>query len=169
VIAFQVAAALLLAALVLWLVLGPLFRPTAPAAADPLDDLVDPLETPKGRALAALRELEFDRATGKLSQADYEQLTARYSAEALRLQREEDGARPARPAAGTGPGSRGRRAETPTCPTCGPRPEADAQFCSACGTRLAADDACGGCGAPLAAGARFCSDCGAPAPAGVGT
>lgn len=163
-IAFQVAAALGLAAAVLWAVLGPLLRPAA-AASNPLDDLVDPLETPKGRVLAALRELEFDRATGKLSQADYEQLTTRYSAEALRLQREEDASR----GAGARPG-RGRegRAGAPTCPTCGPRPEADALFCSACGTRLADADGCLACGATLKPGTRFCAECGAAAPAPAG-
>src|SRR5690606_4666376 len=130
-------------------------------APDPLDALVDPLETPKGRVLAALRELEFDRATGKLSEADYAQLTATYSAEALRLQREEDEARGAAGRAAR----RGRPVEpTPTCPTCGPRPEADALFCSACGTRLAEGEGCASCGAALAAGARFCSECGAAAP-----
>lgn len=160
-IAFQVAAALALAAAVLWAVLGPLFRPTAPASS-PLDELVDPLETPKGRVLAALRELEFDRATGKLSQGDYEQLTTKYSAEALRLQREEDASREAG-------ARRGRttdvRAGAPSCPTCGPRPEADAIFCSACGTRLAEPDGCPACGSGLTPGARFCAECGAAVPA----
>jgi hypothetical protein len=160
-IAFQVAAALVLAAAVLWAVLGPLFRPTAPVS-NPLDELVDPLETPKGRVLAALRELEFDRATGKLSQADYEQLTTKYSAEALRLQREEDVSREA----GSRPGrASGGPAGAPSCPTCGPRPEADAIFCSACGTRLSEPDGCPACGAALTPGARFCAECGAPAPA----
>lgn len=163
-IVFQVAAALVLAAAVLWAVLGPLFRPAAPEA-NPLDEMVDPLETPKGRVLAALRELEFDRATGKLSQADYEQLTTKYSAEALRLQREEDASREA----GARPGRGGDgRAGGPTCPTCGPRPEADALFCSACGTRIADADGCVACGAALAPGSRFCAECGAPAPAPVG-
>ena len=150
-IAVQVAAALLLAALALWAVLGPLLGPApVPAAADPLDDLADPLETPMGRALAALRELEFDRATGKLSDRDYAEMTARYSAEALRLQRQEDGVPP-----GTD--------VDPTCPTCGPRPEPGARFCSACGTPVAPGTACPHCGAALPAGARYCADCGAVA------
>ncbi len=160
-IAFQVAAALLLAGAVLWAVLRPLFQPAAPDP-DPLDELVDPLETPKGLALAALRELEFDRATGKLSQADYEQLTTKYSAEALRLQREEDAAREA---GSRGSRPAGARAGGPACPTCGPRPEADALFCSACGTRLVESDGCPACGAALVPGARFCGECGAAVPA----
>ena len=35
------------------------------------DEPEDLEETPKGIALAALREIEFDRATGKLSDEDY--------------------------------------------------------------------------------------------------
>ena len=34
-------------------------------------------------ALLALKEIEFDRETGKLSDEDYEMLKERYSAEAL--------------------------------------------------------------------------------------
>jgi hypothetical protein len=151
VIAFEITAALLLAAAVCWAVLGPLFGPAPTVRANPLDSLVDPLETPKGRALAALREIEFDRATGKLSDADYEELTARYSAEALQHLRAEEAA--AAPADGT-----------PTCPACGPRPESDALFCSSCGRNLAPVGTCTGCGAARAPGARFCTECGAPAP-----
>jgi hypothetical protein len=71
-------------------------------------------------ALTALKEIDFDRETGKLSQADYEFLKAKYTALALEALREEE----ARPAI------------TPTCVTCGPRPEPDALFCSTCGLRL---------------------------------
>src|SRR5690242_17175373 len=34
-------------------------------------------------AIAALREIEFDKATGKLSEADYTQLKERYTRQAL--------------------------------------------------------------------------------------
>jgi rRNA maturation endonuclease Nob1 len=45
------------------------------------------------------------------------------------------------------------------CPTCGPRPEPDAVFCSSCGRYL--PGACPACGARVtAAGARFCPSCG---------
>jgi ribosomal protein L40E len=66
-------------------------------------------------AVDALRELEFDRATGKISDSDYEPLKARYTAQALIVMR-----------AGTGA----------VCERCGPRPETDAQFCSNCGSVL---------------------------------
>jgi len=46
-----------------------------------------------------------------------------------------------------------------TCPHCGPRPEADAIFCSTCGCALDARS-CGGCAATLPPGSRFCDQCG---------
>ena len=39
----------------------------------------DPEETPKGVALAALKEIEFDRETGKLSDEDYAFLKGKYT------------------------------------------------------------------------------------------
>ena len=63
-------------------------------------------------AIDALREIEFDRATGKLSDTDYASLKASYTQRAIEAMRSGDG---------------------PVCETCGPRPEADARFCSTCG------------------------------------
>ncbi len=45
---------------------------------DPEDDL-----SPRAVALRALKEIEFDRATGKLSDADYEALEREYTAAAV--------------------------------------------------------------------------------------
>jgi ribosomal protein L40E len=66
-------------------------------------------------AVDALRELEFDRQTGKISDSDYEPLKARYTAQALAVMRAGDAS---------------------VCEKCGPRPEADADFCSRCGSPL---------------------------------
>jgi hypothetical protein len=150
----------------------------------------DPEETPRGIALAALKEIEFDRATGKLSDEDYAQLKRKYTAEALEAMRAEGGSgteapsgvdaampfvardgapdvdesdvdrmiaarvRAIRSAAGALPSG------APVCEQCGPRPEADAVFCSMCGSRLCAGGACAGCGAELGQGSRFCEQCG---------
>ena len=47
------------------------------------------------------------------------------------------------------------------CPTHGPRPESDAEFCSECGRRLAAAPGfCPRCGTTLQPDARFCARCG---------
>ena len=50
---------------------------------------LDPEETPKGVALAALKEIEFDRETGKLSDEDYEFLKAKYTMAAVEALRGE--------------------------------------------------------------------------------
>jgi ribosomal protein L40E len=66
-------------------------------------------------AVDALRELEFDRETGKISDLDYEPLKARYTEQALAVM---------------------RAGSAPVCEKCGPRPERDAEFCSNCGSAL---------------------------------
>jgi methionine-rich copper-binding protein CopC len=71
----------------LWMVLQPLARPHSIQGSP--DEPLDPEETPKGVALTALKEIEFDRETGKLSDADYEQLKQRYTAAAVQALRAE--------------------------------------------------------------------------------
>jgi hypothetical protein len=111
----------------LLLVLQPLLRrqQSPPPAAEP----IDPEETPRGIALAALKEIDFDRETGKLSEADYQFLKAKYTGLALEALRAEESPPVAAPAEALSAG-------TLDCPTCGPRPEPDAIFCSTCGLRL---------------------------------
>ncbi|HEV8304227.1 MAG TPA: zinc ribbon domain-containing protein [Gemmatimonadales bacterium] len=148
-----------LAAGAMYYVLRPILRPglDAPDAEpagnegeDPEDDL-----SPQAVALRALKEIEFDRATGKLSDADYDALRAKYQAEALGALR---GERPGASRAPTHPASR-----IPlVCPVDGPRPEPDAVFCSACGRRLGTAPAyCARCGSALETDARYCNRCGA--------
>jgi translation initiation factor 2 beta subunit (eIF-2beta)/eIF-5 len=114
-------------------------------------------------AVVALREIEFDRATGKLSDADYTELKTRYTREAIAAMRRNAGAT----AAGSGRPTddeleavvRAYRENQVRCPECGPRPEPDAVFCSNCGRYLR--DRCAGCGAPVQArDARYCANCG---------
>ncbi|MEO7368537.1 MAG: hypothetical protein ABIZ36_11300 [Gemmatimonadaceae bacterium] len=76
----------------------------------------EPQDPARNSAVDALREIEFDRATGKLSESDYEQLKASYTQRALTYM---------------------RSAGAAICDGCGPRPEGDAQFCSNCGRALA--------------------------------
>ncbi len=148
--------------------IGPLTRP---GSAPPLgsDDPEDPEDTPRGVALGALREIEFDRATGKLSDEDYAALKQQYTVAALDVLRAEDAGEPAAPAdtvANADPleariAERVRQMQggDVRCPGCGPRPEGDALFCSQCGRSLTTGG-CGECGAPLVAGSRFCENCG---------
>lgn len=164
---WEAAASAVLGAVLLALVLVPLLRPRAPAA--PAYEPPEPEETARGVALAALREIEFDRETGKLSDADYAFLKGRYTAHAIEALRA-DGAAGEGDEAGVEAMIAARvrtlrGGEVPACVTCGPRPEPDAAFCSECGRRLSIANACAGCGAPLRPDGRFCEACGAVAAA----
>ena len=111
-------------------------------------------------AVAALREIEFDRATGKLSDADYADLKARYTQRALDAMRAE-GVTPAGAPVEDAVEAAvlAYRARLRSCARCGPRPEPDAIYCSSCGTYL--DEKCAGCGRVVEeAGAAFCAGCG---------
>lgn len=170
---WEMIAGLLVAFAALALVLEPLAlaKPTTSAASDGSDDLdlEDPTESdsPKVRALLALREIEFDRATGKLADDDYVRLKAKYESDAIAAIRdEEQGSREAaRPASDRAEEviRRAKQQGRRTCPTCGPRPEPNAVYCSSCGRSLVTPSApsrCTVCGATLAEGAKFCAACG---------
>jgi hypothetical protein len=174
---WELVAGLLVALAALALVLEPVAlahtRGTTATVAPPTDDAdLDDLtesDSPKIKALLALKEIEFDRATGKISEDDYVRLKARYESDAIAAIKAEEQAearratpvadraeaaiRRARERAGTGPR---------VCPSCGPRPEDNAVFCSSCGRSLVAASAprCSQCGAELRAGAKFCAECG---------
>lgn len=185
--ALEIVAAVLVGIAAVWLVLQPLVAPGRPAA--PVYEPPDPEATPRGVALAALKEIEFDRETGKLSDEDYAYLKSKYTGAALEALRAEEPASPLAPMPAPAVGPHGRTGSAadggdvevmiaarvralrsaatsappgaPECPTCGPRPESDAVFCSTCGLRLQQGGACAGCGAALGPGSRFCEQCGA--------
>jgi len=166
----------LLAAGATYFVLLPILRPplagdeqarVADEGDDPDDDM-----SPQTVALRALKEIEFDRATGKLSDADYEQLKAKYTAEALAAMRGEGAGYAARgepdfpkremPAPPPPPRRAPLTAHRAHCPEHGARPEPDAAFCSECGRRLGtAPGYCVRCGTALETDARYCNRCGA--------
>jgi hypothetical protein len=146
----------LLAVVALVIVLFPLFDDLAlPKGRAPARETA----APSTEAVQALREIEFDRETGKLSDSDYAALKARYTREAVAaLRAEETGAQ--------APGSDAAEAvilqyrqRLSGCSVCGPRPEPDAIYCSTCGRYLAAS--CTHCRASIdEIGARYCGSCG---------
>ena len=73
-------------------------------------------------AVEALREIEFDHVTGKLSDTDYAELKSAYTQTAVAAMRDGDAVQPS----------------GVICERCGPRPENDAVYCSECGRALAA-------------------------------
>ena len=161
---------ILLAAGAVYFVLQPILRPGSSGGkerdAGSVDEGDDPDDdfSPRAVALRALKEIEFDRATGKLSDADYDNLKTKYTTEALAALRADatgSGMRDAGSVSGAGslPAS---RIPHLACPTHGPRPESDAAFCSECGRRLAtAPGYCARCGTALEHEAHYCHSCGA--------
>ena len=101
------------------------------------------LEREKLLVLRSIKELEFDRAMGKLSDTDFHEMSGRLRARAARLMRDLD----------AGGGYRAqveqdlakRLSEAPAaavvpvarfCSACGTARDADAKFCKNCGTKL---------------------------------
>ena len=143
--ALNLIAGTLLALLAVALVLEPLIRPVASAVVlrpDSDDEDITPEQRKRDLALAALKEIEFDKATGKLSDADYDRLYRRYAAEAMVAIREADHPQAARLTVGTAMGGQavGRSGgQKPRfCEECGSRLEGSGKFCAECGTPVAA-------------------------------
>jgi hypothetical protein len=137
-----------------------LFRMLAPLVSTDPSKFREPLsdraraatEREKALVLRSLKELEFDRAMGKISERDFEEMAGRLRARAVALmkQLQEEGpgyralierdlkarlAAPARtapaPAAVAGP-----IADPASCPACSTVNDEDAVFCKRCGSRL---------------------------------
>jgi hypothetical protein len=134
----------------LYRTLAPLVSAEARPAADALSESMrGVLEREKMLVLRSIKELEFDRAMGKLSEKDFEEMSARLRARAMSLMRQLD--------AGAGyrelierelkarvnhPSARPAREKrvtvtTKTC-ACGVTNDLDAAFCKRCGTKLVA-------------------------------
>ena len=137
----ELMAGVIVALVALALVLEPLLAkepPSLSTSVEPDFTSIEESESPKIRALLALKEIEFDRATGKLSDEDYAGLKAKYSAEAVEEIRKEEVAGAAAEAVDAAEHAvqLAKRAALVGCPACGPRPEPTAVFCSKCGRLL---------------------------------
>jgi hypothetical protein len=98
------------------------------------------LEREKRLVLRAIKDLEFDRAMGKVSEGDFTEMSARLRARASGLLRQLD--------AGAGYRTEierelAKRLKTPPSPSrsacaCGTPNDSDARFCKGCGQRLGA-------------------------------
>jgi hypothetical protein len=137
----------------LYRTLSPLVRADARPAAEGLSESMRAvLEREKMLVLRSIKELEFDRAMGKLSEKDFEEMATRLRARAMSLMRQLDSGggyrelierelktRVSSPA-------REKRVkpttqETPAAPrncACGAVNDLDAAFCKRCGTKLVA-------------------------------
>ena len=103
------------------------------------------LERDKALVLRSIKELEFDRAMGKVSEADFEEISTRLRAKALAIMEQLDADTGSAATAGStgSAGSTGLRSrqrsggQADACPTCGTVNDVDARFCKQCGGKLA--------------------------------
>jgi hypothetical protein len=127
--------------------LRPLFSPQDDRSAVIGQRTRAALEQEKTNTLRTIKELEFDRAMGKISEEDFNEMSLRLRARASRLMKQLDAASGYRaqiesdlakrlsdtggksPAAGTPAASR-------TCANCSTPNDPDARFCKSCGERL---------------------------------
>jgi len=133
----------------------------------PQDERIEQLLSQREAAYAAIKDLEFDHAMGKLSDADYQAMRAKYEAKAVAVLQELDkygGRVPAgdaieeqvRALRAQRRKERGAPASA-KCPACSAPYQAGDQFCAKCGATLLV---CSSCGAPYREGDRFCARCG---------
>jgi hypothetical protein len=101
------------------------------------------LERDKSIVLRAIKELEFDRGMGKVSDKDFAEMSARLRARAARIMRQLDAGslyreqiekEVERRLAATAP----QKPAPAVCPACSITNERDARFCKNCGERLGA-------------------------------
>ena len=104
------------------------------------------LEREKMLALRSIKELEFDRAMGKLSESDWREMSGRLRARAARLMRQLDAGagyreeiehdlekRLADAHVGGASHTSTTEAHSSDCPSCRAANDADARFCKNCG------------------------------------
>ena len=103
------------------------------------------LERDKRNLLKAIKELEFDHSMGKLSDADFSDLSARYRASAVAvLRRLDEGAvtyrtlidREVQQRLGAAAPAPAAPTDARVCPACARVNDDDAAFCKSCGCRL---------------------------------
>lgn len=100
------------------------------------------LEREKMLALRAIKELEFDRAMGKVSDDDFREMTVRLRARAVRIMKQLDAGAGYRAQIERDLAKRLGEAEKPAarsehvCDGCATANDPDAKFCKNCGARL---------------------------------
>lgn len=124
--------------------LRPLFAPQDERAVLIGDRTRAALEQEKSLALRTIKELEFDRAMGKVSEEDFREMSVRLRARAGRLMKQLDAGslyraqieRDVTKRLGAATDVKASSA-THACPKCSTSNDPDARFCKSCGERLA--------------------------------
>ena len=135
-----------LAGLCLYRMLAPLVAPHADLDRQPLSERarVD-LEREKALTLRSIKELEFDRAMGKVSPQDFDEMAGRLRARAVGIMKQLDAGTSAYRAIiekelaariGSKPDVARPASQPAGVCACGTSNDADARFCKSCGTKL---------------------------------
>lgn len=103
----------------------------------------------KHDALIALRDLDFDFQTGKITSDDYAPLRQQLLIAAAQAEQVVE----------TPKATLKAKVESMACPECNASVQADDKFCPKCGTAL--NLTCPQCRKKVAAGDKFCAHCGA--------
>ncbi len=146
---FTLAVALLLTLAAVLFVASPLWKPARPLIEtddSPLAELIRRKDT----TLRAIKEVEFDHSTGKLSDEDFHRYDQRLRQQAIALMRQIEKHAPDMPAIEDELEAliAAKRGEAPSptvqppsqvraCPKCGAPARDDANFCARCGAPLA--------------------------------
>lgn len=144
------------AAMGLYRTLAPLVGDEAGLSAGPLGGRArGRIEREKLLALRTIKELEFDRAMGKVSQQDFDEMVSRLRARAISLMKQLDQGSPdyrelierelllrlgAPPVSQTPAEPEKGARHLFSCVGCGTVNDPDARYCKQCGARLAAGD-----------------------------
>ena len=161
-----------LGAIVVAFVLYPVFTEGTAGATAELDEaelaLAD-LRDKKAMLYEVIHDLDFEKASGKISQVDYESTRNHYLAQvAAMIERLDALAAPDPPPKKTAstktkkPAKRQPRQESEdarACASCGELNPEGSKFCLECGKPF--NLTCGSCGEGVPAKARFCTACGA--------
>ncbi|NIM50927.1 MAG: hypothetical protein GTN78_24325 [Gemmatimonadales bacterium] len=115
----------------------------------------------KDAVYAAIKDLDFEYQTGKLSEEDYLELRRGYRARALTLLRELDEVQDEPAVTDVADGSQGS-VDQPRCPKCAHVNPRMSHFCELCGIALGAGPACANCRAVYGPSDQFCGVCGSP-------
>lgn len=169
----------------------PLLKVRQDEEPEMLSEEAEELYRRKESAYSAIKELEFDYRTGKLSESDFHELDAKYRSEAIEIleaidllesgegaavrpaaERVEEESAVAAPVAQPARARSGRRGRSKisaepesltalVCGECGRENPAGSKFCASCGQALVATKAAGGNGNGARTPANECADCGA--------
>jgi hypothetical protein len=115
------------------------FAGTRRAALEPMSERRrDAIEREKALTLRSIKELEFDKAMGKVSDADFSEVGGRLRAKAIALMQELELEPTVEPAAAAAPAEAAAGPASGACASCGTANDVDARFCKHCGARVGA-------------------------------